>query len=263
MTPPIDWRETRVEVDGVALQTYRAGDGPPVLLAHGFYESARRFDRLAADLVGEYAVVAYDARGHGRSAAPASGYDVESRVADLVGVVDALELDDPVLLGHSMGGSTVAATAARHTDLPRGVVLVDPAGMLADPPMGPDERAESVRARVAEWGEQSVEELRMEFEDERPETARRLAVARSRLRPEIAEIQRAGFPPVEERFADVACPTLVLKRDADPERRAAELDAAADLRNGRLVHVPGAGHAVLRNEYEASLAELLTFLRRV
>ena len=50
----------------------------------------------------DYHLVMSDARGHGRSDAPEMGYAVEGRVVDLVGVVDALDIADPILLGHSI-----------------------------------------------------------------------------------------------------------------------------------------------------------------
>lgn len=90
-----------VEANGTTLQYYRTGDGHPVVMAHGFTDNGRCWGRLVSDLAADYDVVAYDARAHGRSAAPETGYTVEDRVADLVGLVDALGLDDPILYGHS------------------------------------------------------------------------------------------------------------------------------------------------------------------
>jgi pimeloyl-ACP methyl ester carboxylesterase len=73
----------------------------------------------------------YDARGHGYSDKPDGPYDLATHVADLVGLIRALGLEKPVLMGHSMGGGTVALAAATHPDLARAVILEDPADMLA------------------------------------------------------------------------------------------------------------------------------------
>ncbi|MEF8858986.1 MAG: hypothetical protein V5A38_08675 [Halolamina sp.] len=64
-------------------------------MAHGFYDSGRCFPRLAADLSEQYGVITYDARAHGCSAAPGSGYAIEDRIADLVGLLDALAVEEP------------------------------------------------------------------------------------------------------------------------------------------------------------------------
>ncbi|AFK21320.1 MULTISPECIES: alpha/beta fold hydrolase [Haloferax] len=64
-------------------------------------------------------------------------------------------------------------------------------------------------------------------------------------------------------FTEITCPTLVLKSDADLERRVKDLDIADKLANGRLVHIPEAGHCVFYDQYDAAYAELRTFLQRV
>lgn len=260
MDLPDDWTAETVRANGVDLQCYLTGDGPPLVMAHGFYDDGRCWAPLATDLADEYRVVTYDARGHGRSDAPETGYAVADRVADLDRLIDAFDLDDPVLLGHSMGGSTAAWTAATHPDLPRALVLEDPAGMYGEPEAGPDERARIVRERIRETREKSVEELTSDYADRDPTLARRLATADAACSPRIAEIAREGYPLLADAFSDIECPTLVLKADAGPERRATDLDIADNLSDGRLVHVSGAGHCVFRDRYDAAYAELRAFL---
>ncbi|WP_254537850.1 alpha/beta fold hydrolase [Halomarina litorea] len=264
MDLPDGWTAGTVHLGGVELRYYRTGDGPPLVMAHGFYENGRCWERLVSDLATDYDVVTYDARGHGRSDAPASGYDVGSRIADLVGLVEALSLADPILLGHSMGGSTAAWTAATHPDLPRALVLEDPAGMYGDPELGPAERARFVRETLREWADEStVEESSTNDTADEAGWERRVAVANAECSPEIAEIAREGYPLLGDAFERITCPTLVLKADADTERRVTDLDIADALGDGRLVHVPGAGHGVFRSEYDAAFAEMRAFLRRV
>lgn len=252
-----------MRADGVGLQTYRVGEGDPIVLAHGFTDDARCLARLAAALASDYEVVLYDARGHGGSAASPSGYGIEDRVADLHGVLEAYELDDPVLFGHSMGGSTVANFAARHPERPRGVVLEDPAGMLGTPDHPSDERAAAVRHRVAEWQERGAEDVAADYDEYEDAVARRLGRARVACRPEIAEIARHGYPYADVVYPEIEVPTLVLKADAAPEQRAADVALAEALPDGRLVHVDGAGHTVLRDRFDAALAALRTFLHRI
>jgi pimeloyl-ACP methyl ester carboxylesterase len=273
MTLPDGWSAGTVHTNGVDLRYYRTGEdaadptqdsAPPTLvMAHGFYDSGRCWEPVVSALSDDYEIITYDARAHGRSGAPASGYETEDRVADLVGLLDALDIQDPVLFGHSMGATTVAWTAAMHPDRPKAAILEDPAGMLDVPDASPESRVQAVRDRVAEWDERSLAELTAEFDAERgSEWGHNLAVARKHLRPEIAEIARTGYPHSSEAFEGIECPTLVLKADDDPEGRAEDLAVAEELADGRLVHVPGAGHCVFRDEFDAALAEVRTFLRR-
>ncbi|WP_276254763.1 alpha/beta fold hydrolase [Halomontanus rarus] len=258
-----DWSTDTVRANGIDVHYYRTGtrDGPPVVLAHGFTDNGRCWSPLAADLreLG-YDVVAPDARGHGRSSAPDTGYTVEDRVADLVGLIDALELSNPILIGHSMGGTTAAWTAATHPDLPRGLVLEDPAGMLEDArETATDEAVRGMRQQVRAWREQPFEETAADI-DREPELADILATARTECSEPIAEVIREGFPHSREAFVDVTCPTLILKADADPDAQAEHRETASALANGRLVHVDGAGHCVFRDQYDAASGELRAFL---
>jgi pimeloyl-ACP methyl ester carboxylesterase len=264
MDLPDGWTTETVRANGIDVQCYRVGEGDPVVLAHGFYDNGRRWVPLAEDLAAEYEAVAYDARGHGRSDAPPEGYGIDDRVADLAGVVAGLDLADPILIGHSMGGSTVAWTAAKRPELPRAAVLEDPAGMYGPPDLDPEELVGAVREKLAERAERTVEEeIAEHYPDRDPEQARRLAVADTECSEVIAEIPREGYPPVSDALAAVECPTLVLKSDVDHDRRVQDLVAAEALSNGRLVHVAGAGHYVFGTEYEAAYAELRAFLERV
>ncbi|WP_435349725.1 alpha/beta fold hydrolase [Haloarchaeobius sp. HRN-SO-5] len=263
MDAPDGWTTDTVRANDIDLQYYRTGDGPPLVLAHGFYENARCRIPLVEDLAESFDVVAYDARGHGNSDGPDWGYGIDDRVADLVGLVEALELDRPVLFGHSAGGSTVAWAAARHPDLPRGVVLEDPDAWRGEPDMSPEEMAAFVRERVERLAEQSVAEIAAEHDDLDDERARRVAVANRECDPNVALLPAAGFRNTPGAFPDIEAPTLVLKSDTDPEERAADLGIAEALPDGRLVHVPGSGHHVFWTAYDAAWAELRTFLYRV
>jgi pimeloyl-ACP methyl ester carboxylesterase len=67
-----------------------------------------------------------DARGHGKSSAPLHGYLYRDHASDVIGLIEALGLAAPVLLGHSMGGMTAAVVASEVGTAIRGVVLADP-----------------------------------------------------------------------------------------------------------------------------------------
>jgi pimeloyl-ACP methyl ester carboxylesterase len=81
---------------------------------------------LAHVLEKEYDVIMPDARGHGNSSVPDFGYRYEDHANDVAGLINALRLPPPILLGHSMGGMTAAVVASRKPNLLRGLVLADP-----------------------------------------------------------------------------------------------------------------------------------------
>ncbi|WP_121820511.1 alpha/beta fold hydrolase [Halostella salina] len=263
MTLPDDWTAGTVRANGIDLGYYRTGEGPPVVLAHGMFDSGRRWVPLGSDLADEHEVIAYDARGHGRSDAPESGYDIDSRIADLVGLVEGLDLADPVLVGHSMGAATVALAAAEHPDLPRGLVLEDPSRFRRRPEMSVEAARSAARERLKEAKAQSVaERIDEHYDDCDPDHARRLAAAVDDCSPHIAKLAQE-HRPVAAAFDGITRPTLVLRRDLDVPDRVDDLNAADRLTDGRLVHIPDAGHYVFRDASDAATAELRTFLRRL
>ena len=96
-------RHRDVEVRGVRLHVAEAGRGEPVVLLHGFPQHWYAWRRIIPLLSGEYRLLCVDLRGFGWSDAPAGGYDTESRVADVLAVMDALGVDRARLIGHEWG----------------------------------------------------------------------------------------------------------------------------------------------------------------
>ena len=119
------WTEGDVTLDGVRIHYYRRGSGRPLVLAHGFSDNGKCWERVATVLEDRYDVVAYDARFHGKSDAPADGTFGDA--ADLIGLVEALGLEKPAVMGHSMGAGTVAGAVGQRPDLFRCAILEDPA----------------------------------------------------------------------------------------------------------------------------------------
>jgi pimeloyl-ACP methyl ester carboxylesterase len=98
----------------------------PVVLVHGLASNLRLWDGVAERLHADgHTVVAIDQRGHGRSDAPEAGYEIDTAVADLLALIEALGLDRPLLAGQSWGGSVVLELAWRHPKSVRGIVCVD------------------------------------------------------------------------------------------------------------------------------------------
>jgi pimeloyl-ACP methyl ester carboxylesterase len=102
------------------------GPSRPFLLVHGLASNARLWDGVATRLAAlGHPVLAVDQRGHGRSEKPDSGYDFATLAADLVSIVDALDLERPVAVGQSWGGNVVLELAHRHPDVVAGIACVD------------------------------------------------------------------------------------------------------------------------------------------
>jgi pimeloyl-ACP methyl ester carboxylesterase len=116
-----------VETNGIIVGVHEAGEGPAILLCHGFPELAYSWRHQVPALVGAgYRVIAPDQRGYNGSTAPEDVTDctVGRLVDDLVGVLDALGVDRAVAVGHDWGGAVVWGAAQSRPDRFHGVVGV-------------------------------------------------------------------------------------------------------------------------------------------
>ncbi len=130
---------------GVRLAVERSGDGVPVVLLHGL-TATRRYVVMGSKLLERsgHRVIAYDARGHGRSspAPDPTAYGYSDLGNDLEAVLDALGVETAVLAGSSMGAHTLLWLALQHPDRVRGLVVITPA---YDPDTNDDPE------RIARW----------------------------------------------------------------------------------------------------------------
>src|SRR5712691_4208733 len=121
---PAHWSEGDVFANGIRHHYYRTGGNKSALLfLHGFNEYALTWLRVAKELEQDYDIIMVDARGHGRSDGIASGFSSSLLVEDAAGVIRALNLDRPRIIGLSQGGSTVLRLAAVYPELVRSFIF--------------------------------------------------------------------------------------------------------------------------------------------
>lgn len=127
-----------VSADGIRTRYRQWGStGSPVVLVHGFAESADAFDPLGKALAGHRRVYALDLTGWGYSQRKAP-YDADHQAAQLLGFLNALHLSQATLVGHSTGAAVVAAAALRAPDLVAGLVFLDGDGLNTGAGAGAD-----------------------------------------------------------------------------------------------------------------------------
>src|SRR5438094_9087039 len=119
--------ERRIVVaPGVELHVeVRVGDrsAAPFVLVHGLASNARLWDGVAEHLhAAGHTVVVIDQRGHGLSDAPDAGYGLDTAVAELLTLIETLELDHPVLAGQSCGGNVGLELGSRQAERLTGVI---------------------------------------------------------------------------------------------------------------------------------------------
>ena len=126
-----------VDTGDVRLHAVIGGDGPPLLLVHGWPETWYAWRLLMPALARDFTVIAVDQRGIGLSDKPADGYDTGTLAGDLVALMDALGHERFAVVGHDTGFAISYALAADHPDRVDRVALAEipgPPATAASPP---------------------------------------------------------------------------------------------------------------------------------
>jgi pimeloyl-ACP methyl ester carboxylesterase len=143
------------EVNGVTLSyTDSGGDGPAVVLSHGYLMDAEMFAPQVAALAPEYRVITWDERGHGGTPAPGP-FSYWDSARDVLGLLDHLGIERAVLGGMSQGGFLSLRAALEAPGRVRGLILIDSQAGLEDPATVP---AYEEMERI--WLEQGPEPVR-------------------------------------------------------------------------------------------------------
>ena len=123
-----------VEVSGVPTYVVDAGDGPPVLLVHGYGDTADGWRRVVPGLLPGHRVVALDVPPFGRSGDPRANPLIDFFDEFFPALFEELELGPATVLGHSLGGAIALRLAIARPDLVERLGLVAPAGLAKRPP---------------------------------------------------------------------------------------------------------------------------------
>ena len=122
---PANFRTDNILTNGVQIYVRVGGEGPAVVLLHGYGETGDMWSPLAIRLVRNHTVIVPDLRGLGLSSRPAGGYDKKTQAADLAGVLDALKIEKVDLAAHDIGNMVGYAFAAQYPGRVGKFVLID------------------------------------------------------------------------------------------------------------------------------------------
>lgn len=142
---------SRITTNGITLHVLDEGVGPPVVLLHGFPDSARLWRHQIGALVGAgRRVVAPDLRGFGESDRPTevAAYRLSTVLADLIGLLDALGLDRVAVVGHDWGAGVAWLFAALHPERVERLAVLSVGHPAVRPPVARPAREGVVHAAV-------------------------------------------------------------------------------------------------------------------
>ncbi|MGQ9367192.1 alpha/beta fold hydrolase [Azospirillum sp. A39] len=265
--------------DGTRIYYKDWGSGPVVTFSHGWPLNADAWDGQMLFLAQHgFRVVAHDRRGHGRSSQASERNDMDGYADDLAAVLDALDLRDVTLVGHSTGGGEVVRYIARHGSkrVKKAVLIAAvPPIMLrsaANPDGLPMEVFDAIRAGVAGDRSQFYKELAVSFYGANRPGA---AVSQGTLDQFWLWSMQAGLKNAYESikafsetdFTDdlrkIDVPTLVLHGEDDqivPVKNSARKSAAL-VSGAKSIYYPGAPHGITATHQDQINAALLEFLK--
>jgi pimeloyl-ACP methyl ester carboxylesterase len=122
---PQGFKQEKVRVGDITLNVYKGGQGDPVLLLHGYAQSALMWAPLMKQLKNKFTVIVPDIRGAGFSDAPESGYDKVTMAEDIVKLLEHYHISKARVVGHDIGLMVSYALAARYPDFVEKLVVMD------------------------------------------------------------------------------------------------------------------------------------------
>ncbi len=272
------WSDGYVMVNGLKLHYYRTGgDKPQVVINHGACDDGLCWTRVANELEQDYDVILPDARGHGKSASGKGDYSTRARLADLVGLMQALKLDRPAVGGHSMGADTSMHLAAEYPQLTRAVFLEDPPIILPGEKWGSGDQSvkqEDIGKMMAKY--MRYFKLMPKFIGIRMARKGSPTYPDVEIKPWVSSKKRLSFnflnslPGMEtdlssplEIFKKIGVPVLLFIGDKEkmsivsPEtaRQAAQVNDKIEV-----IHLAGASHDIRRTRFDGYMPALRKFL---
>jgi non-heme chloroperoxidase len=265
--------------DGTEIYYKDWGEGPVVTFSHGWPLSADAWDGQMLFLAQNgFHVVAHDRRGHGRSSQASSGNDMNGYADDLAAVIEALDLKEATLVGHSTGGGEVARYIGRHgTKRVAKAVLIAavPPIMLksaANPEGLPMEVFDNMRRDLTKDRSQFYKDLALMFYGaNRPGAMVSQGILdqfwlwsmQAGLKNAYESIKAFSETDFTEDLKKFDVPTLVMHGEDDqivPVKDSAKKSARL-IKGAKEIYYPGAPHGLTATLQDQVNADLLAFLR--
>lgn len=247
-------------IDGLKIEYTEQGSGAPILLLHGWGSSKEVFAGIMNTLADRYRLVAPDFPGCGASDTMKTPWTLEDYSSFVLKFMEALDLHDPVLIGHSNGGRISMNLAAKGMVSPPKIVLLDAAGLIPKKSFKQKFRAKSFKAikRVL-----TLPGLKNHTKGLLDKARAHYGSADYNAAPEVLRNTLVSLVNTDLRdiLPNISCPTLLIwgENDTDTPLADAKIIEAA-IPDAGLCVIKGAGHfAFLQDPYQTA-AILNSFL---
>ena len=245
------------ELNGFEIGYDVSGSGPAVMFTHGYQASRRMWDAQRQALDDRYRVITWDLRGHGESGIdddPAR-YSHDLLLRDMLALLERLDVDRAVLVGHSLGGFASLRFYLDHPEMVRALVLFG---------SGPGYRDPDARAKWNEMAERFAGGMEKRGLELLKRAGPEVSSAVHRSAQALAHASRGMLAQQDSRVMDViteiSVPTLVIVGSEDKQFLGSSEYMAKKIPGARLEIIEGGAHAANMEKSEAFNAALLEFL---
>ena len=244
--------------NGVKIHYEVTGDGPALILTHGYSSTGEMWAGQIAPLAERFKVITWDMRGHGRSDYPEdqAEYTEAATVEDIAALLDAVGATDAIVGGLSLGGYMSLAFHATHPQRTRALLIID---------TGPGYKNDQARDG---WNATSLRTAERYETQGLPDPARvsaEVRLARHRDATGLARAARGMLTQknarVIESLPTISVPAVVIVGANDTPFLAASDYMTAKIPGAKKAVIPGAGHSANIDQPEAFNAALLGFLK--
>ncbi|NOU16357.1 MAG: alpha/beta hydrolase [Bacteroidales bacterium] len=261
-----DWSTAICETNGIYIHyTRTGGNKQPLILLHGLMTNGLCWIDLAHALEKEYDVIMPDARGHGKSSVPDYGYRYDDHANDVTGLINALRLPPPILLGHSMGGMTAAVVASRKPNLLRSLILADPTFLSpkVQRKVCDSDVADQHRRILKMSLEEVVAEARTRHPNRSTEILELFALARFQTSMSAFDVLTPPNPDYRQLVNAIDVPSLLVLGDNGVVSSAVAEELQRINPRFQIEQIREAGHVVHLDQPEQFTAIVKSFLRSI
>jgi pimeloyl-ACP methyl ester carboxylesterase len=250
----------KLEHDGVGIYYEVHGEGPVILLTHGYSATVEMWRGQIAALSKKYKLVLWDMRGHGRSDYPAdqSEYSEAKTVADMAALLDAVGAHQAIVGGLSLGGYMSLAFHATHPDRVKALLIID---------TGPGYRKDEARDGWNRNALKTAERYETEGLGILSGGSAERRTAQHRDATGLARAARGMLTQANARVIEslpgITVPSIVIVGEKDTPFLAASDYMAAKIPGADKAVIPDAGHAANIDNPAAFNAALETFLAKL
>jgi 2-succinyl-6-hydroxy-2,4-cyclohexadiene-1-carboxylate synthase len=262
-----------MEINGIHYHVESAGTGAPLLLLHGFSGSSANWQPHVEEFAAHFRVVTVDLLGHGQTDSPADAerYAIEHAAADLMAILDALDLPSAHLLGYSMGGRLALYTSLAYPARFSRLILesASPGLKTAAERQQRIEADEALARRIEGQGIPAFADYWTNlplFATQPPDVRIRLHEQRlhntaSGLANSLRGMGTGAQPSLWERLPELTLPTLLLCGALDAKFAAINAEMHALIPGSTLAVIPDAGHTIHAEQPDCFRTKVLCFLQ--